>query len=89
LDVSLRAEWEKQNEIEGFDRSLRPTVDPLENPELYDRTSITLSPGMSIEIPALGGQRIGVEIGIPVYQDVDGPQLERDWTIKTAWRWVY
>ena len=89
VDLSLRTEWEKQNEIEGFDRSLRPTVDPLENPELYDRISITMSPGMSIEIPALGGQRIGVEVGIPVYQDVDGPQLERDWTITTAWRWVY
>ena len=34
-------------------------------------------------------ERIGVEIGVPVYQDVDGPQLKRDWTIKTAWRWVY
>ena len=37
----------------------------------------------------LAGQRLGVEIGIPVYQDLDGPQLERDWTFRAGWQWVY
>ncbi len=89
VDLSLRADWEKQNEFEGFDRGLRPTVDPAEDGEKYDRTTITLSPGFSVEVPSLAGTRIGVEVGVPVYQEVDGPQLERDWSIKTAWRWIY
>ena len=89
IDVSFRADWEKQNEIEGFDRGLRPAVDPAEDAEKYERIAITLSPGLSFEVPGLSGQRVGAEVGIPVYQEVDGPQLERDWSIKTAWRWVY
>lgn len=89
LSASLRAEWEKQNEIEGFDRSLDPTADPLENPELYDGTRLALAPGLSFEVPALAGQRVGVELDIPVYQNLDGPQLERDWTFRAGWQWVY
>lgn len=89
LDLSFRADWEKQNEIEGFDRGLRPTVDPSEDAELYERVAITLAPGVSFVVPSLAGQRVGIEVGVPVYQDVDGPQLERDWSIKTAWRWIY
>ena len=89
LSASLRAEWEKQNEIEGFDRDLDPTADPLENPELYDGTRLALAPGLSLEVPALDGQRVGLEIDIPVYQNLDGPQLERDWTFRAGWQWVY
>ncbi len=89
LSASLRADWEKQNEIEGFDRDLQPVVDPSEDPELHDGMLFALAPGLSLEIPALAGQRLGVEVGIPVYQDLDGPQLERDWTFRAGWQWVY
>ncbi|MBB82788.1 MAG: hypothetical protein CL931_03140 [Deltaproteobacteria bacterium] len=89
LSASLRAEWEKMNEIDGFDRNLQPPVDPSEDPELQDGVLLALAPGLSMEMPALAGQRFGVEIGIPVYQDLDGPQLERDWTFRAGWQWVY
>lgn len=89
LSASLRADWEKQNEIDGFDRDLHPPVDPSEDPELQDGTLLALAPGLSVEVPALAGQRLGVEVGIPVYQDLDGPQLERDWTFTAGWQWVY
>jgi hypothetical protein len=89
IDLSLRGEWEKQNEIEGFDRSLRPSVDPAEDPELYDRSTLRLAPGLSLPIPLLAEQRVGVEVALPVYQELDGPQLEEDWGVKVAWRWVY
>ncbi|MGB0621620.1 MAG: hypothetical protein ACPGVZ_19330 [Myxococcota bacterium] len=89
LSASLRADWEKQNEIEGFDRNLQPPVDPSEDPELQDGVLLALAPGLSMEMPSLAGQRLGVEIGIPVYQDLDGPQLERDWTFRAGWQWVY
>jgi hypothetical protein len=32
-----------------------------------------------------GRNRLGVEIGVPVYQDLSGPQLETDWTITAGW----
>lgn len=89
LSASVRADWEKQNEIDGFDRNLQPPIDPSEDPELQDGTLLAIAPGLSMEVPALAGQRLGVEVGIPVYQDLDGPQLERDWTFRAGWQWTY
>ncbi|MCP4906574.1 MAG: hypothetical protein GY910_16490 [bacterium] len=89
LSVSLRVEWEKYNNIQGFDRTLRPDFDPSENALTHAGNRITLAPGISLDIPQLNHQRIAVEMGIPVHQQLDGPQLERDWTMKTVWQWVY
>lgn len=89
LSASLRAEWEKQNETEGFDRALQPQSSPAENAALQDGTTLALAPGMSLDIPGLAGQRLALEVGIPVYQDLDGPQLERDWTVRAGWQWTY
>ena len=85
----MSAEWWKQNNIEGLDRSLRPAFDPSENPKLRGGNGIDLAPGLSLEVPGLRGQRLALEVGIPVYQDLDGPQLARNWSLRTGWQWVY
>ena len=89
VSASVRTEWEKQNNSEGFDRDLRPTFDPAETSKLQGGAQILVAPGLSIDLPQLDGQRIAFEFGIPVYQDLDGPQLERDWTARAGWQWVY
>ena len=89
VSASLRADWEKQNEVEGFDRDHEGASSPAERPELQDGTLLALAPGLSIEVPALDGQRLGIEVGIPIYQELDGPQLERDWTFRAGWQWTY
>ncbi len=89
LTASLRAEWEKQNNISGFDRGLDARSDPAENDKLRGGTRFSLAPGVSLDLPQLNDQRIAFEFSIPVHQDLDGPQLERDWTLKTAWQWVF
>jgi len=89
VSASVRTEWEKQNNSEGFDRDLRPTFDPAETSKLQGGAQITVAPGLSIDLPQLDGQRIAFEFGVPVYQDLDGPQLERDWTARAGWQWVY
>ncbi len=89
FDLTLRTEWEKENEIDGFDRSLQPSLDPTEDADRYDRSTIRVAPGLSLPVPFFPGQRVGVEFAFPVYQDLDGPQLEEDWGVKAAWRWVY
>jgi hypothetical protein len=89
LSTSLRAEWEKQNNINGFDRSFMPDEDPSQNAKLRGGNRITLAPGLSLDLPKLKGQRIAVEVALPVFQKLDGPQLERDWSVKTAWQWVF
>jgi len=33
-------------------------------------------------------QRLAFEFGIPVYQDLDGPQLETYWIIMFGWQYT-
>ena len=35
---------------------------------------------------ALKGHRFGVEVGLPLAQDLNGVQLKRDWGVVFAWR---
>jgi len=35
------------------------------------------------------GQRLYVEFAMPVYQSLDGPQLETDWTLQIGWSIEY
>jgi len=37
----------------------------------------------------LKGMSFGIEAGFPVYQDLDGPQLETDWLLKAVWSWTW
>ncbi len=89
LSASLRTEWVRHDNISGFDRTLRPSFDPSENAGNRGGDRFSVLPGVSFGLPQLSGQRIAVEVGIPVYQRLDGPQLERDWSIKMAWQWTF
>jgi hypothetical protein len=46
-------------------------------------------PGLSFDVPRFKGQRIALEVGIPIYQELDGPQLKQNWSLKTGWQWVF
>ncbi len=50
---------------------------------------LELSPGVSVGIPWVDEQRLSFEASWPVYQNLNGPQVERDWTLTTGWEWVF
>jgi len=91
LSTSLRFGWQKQNNTRTQERDLvtDPINDPSDNPKARGGTLLTLSPGLTLELPQLGNQRIAVEVEIPIHQDLDGPQLKQDWSIKAGWQWGY
>jgi hypothetical protein len=89
LSMSLRIAWQKQNNIRSFDRSFVPIEDPSDNDKARGGTRLTVTPGFTLELPQLANQRLAVEVGVPVHQDLDGPQLEQDWTIKAGWLWDF
>ena len=37
----------------------------------------------------LEGQRLSFEFAVPVYEWVDGPQLETDWKMTIGWNWEF
>jgi len=35
------------------------------------------------------GNRLGIEFGVPIYQNLEGPQLETDWIFSVGWQWIF
>lgn len=77
LSVRLNAlDWEN---VDGADNKLAPlpTV-PTKNPELRGGSRIDALLGINYVAHSLNYIRFAFEIGVPVYQDLNGPQLETD-----------
>jgi hypothetical protein len=89
LSTSLRFAWIKTNNTAGQDRSLDPDFDPSMSAKLRGGHRLELGPGLALDLPQLRNQRLAFEASFPVWQDVDGPQLERDWSLKAGWQWVF
>lgn len=88
VSVSARIAYGYTGNIHGADRSLNPAAVPTADPDLRKGHALTLLGGVNFAVPLgpLGSHRFGFEGGAPVYQDLDGPQLETDWRIIAGWQ---
>jgi hypothetical protein len=88
ISVSLRAEQQTWGNIDGADRMLDAALVPTADPERRGGTRVALSGGVNVYLRSgpLRGHRIAAEIGAPVYQRLDGPQLESDWQVTIGWQ---
>jgi len=87
LDVSLRLSASRWGNIHGEDPDLvgPAAVVPTADPDLRGGRRIDLFGGLSYQ---RGGHRFALEVGTPVFEDLDGPQLETDliWTL--GWQYA-
>lgn len=88
LSSSLRLTASKWGSIAGADPELNPAVVPTANPGLQAGERIDLALGVNAWTGTgwLAGHRLAAEFGVPVYQDLDGPQLEMDWVLTLGWQ---
>lgn len=90
--TSLRINGQLWGNIEGIDSSLTvpPGVNPTADPVLRAGRRWDLLFGTNIYIPGSGmrGHRLSLEGGLPVYQNLDGPQLETDWMLTLGYRYA-
>ena len=86
--LSLRVHGKIRNEIEGRDEELNPGMVPTARPDLSSRKSVKGFAGLNLYKPkgALSGNRLAIEIGWPLYQDLDGPQLKSDYSFTIGWQ---
>ena len=86
--LSLRVQGKIRDGIEGRDEELNPDMAPTARPDLSSRKSITGFAGLNFYKPkgALSGNRLAVEVGWPIYQDLDGPQLKSDYSLTVGWQ---
>lgn len=72
--------------IDGQDPELDPARSPTTDPDATGGTRADFSLGFN---GFLGqGHMLGVEVGIPVYQDLNGPQMETDWLVSLNYQLV-
>jgi hypothetical protein len=88
---SVRLDWHAWSDIHGAD----PTLDPARNPA-FDATKqagerLDFLAGLNFYVPTglLKGTRFSLEGGIPVYQNIDGPNLGVDWMITVGCSYTF
>ena len=78
LSFRLHAlDWDN---IDGSDNKLMlmPSMVPTADPNLRGGSRVDALVGVNFVPPALNSLRLAAEAGVPVYQKLDGPQLETD-----------
>lgn len=77
--------------IHGADPDLNPLIVPTADPNLRGGRQVDAQLGIELYAPtgSLRGQRLGIDVALPLHKDLDGPQLGSDvyWTV--GWQLVY
>ena len=62
---------------------------PTADASLRGGTRVDRLLGVNLHLPEWGGNRFAVEGGMPIYQSLDGPQLETDWRLTAGWQLAF
>lgn len=93
VSLSSRLNWDFWGDIDGADPQLNPVVVPTADPDLRSGNRLDMLFGLNFINRAgpeyVRGHRLAVEFGFPVYQDLDGPQLETDWVLTFGWQYAF
>ena len=89
---SLRIDALRWGNLVGRDSRLNPRANPESDPNLQGGEQINLLFGLNF---AAGlddegrGHRFSVEGGLPIYQNLNGPQIREAWRLGGAWNWTF
>lgn len=80
FSLTSRLTWEHEGQIKGHYTGLHNHRTPADRQENYGGDQLLAGLGANIALPISGPNRpqIGVEIGIPLYQNLNGIQLAED-----------
>jgi hypothetical protein len=90
VSTSARVSAKSEGGIKGRDTVITGG-NPLSDPANYGRDEVDLLLGVNF----LGtdgwvkDQRLALEVGAPVYENVDGVQMSKDWTVTLGWQTTF
>ena len=89
--LSARMEGFIWENIDGADPELNPAMVPTADPNRRGGKRVDFVLGLNLYGPEgrFKGNRLAIEAGLPVYQSLDGPQLENDWQLTAGWHWTF
>ncbi len=88
LSSSVRLDYRDNRNYRGDDDDLIRGLIPTADPDRRAGRRLDLLLGLNFEMPSgpLQGHRLAIELGRPVMQHLDGPQLETDWLATFGWQ---
>ncbi len=89
LGLSARAEGRMWGDHSGHDAAyMNPTMTPTVREDLRGGRRLDVPLGLDLYLPdgVLAGHRLSVVWHLPVYQSLNGPQLETDWLLTVGWQ---
>ncbi len=88
LTTTFRVSGSMQDPIRGFDPEIRGPAVPA-NPVFYGGQRVELFGGATISGKLIGYENVtvAVEAGLPVYQNLNGPQIMKNWQAGMSLRW--
>ena len=87
--LSIRVLAKRFGNYSGADAAYgNPMMVPTVRTELRGGTRVDLPVGLNVYFSdgPLKGHRIAAEWSLPLYQNLDGPQLQTDWTLMIGWQ---
>jgi hypothetical protein len=87
ISTSVRLDAWTQDSISGIDPAIAAPVQTA-NPDFYGGEQVFAYFGANLvgQTGALRGHRLALEVGVPLYRDLNGPQLETDWNFTVGWQ---
>ncbi len=87
LKLSGRLTFWHEKAIDGQDPNINPMMAPTSDPNAYGGKSIELMAGL--EAMFAHKHLFGFEIGAPIYQNLNGPQLETDLLVRFQYQFMW
>lgn len=90
ISTSLRLSASTQNAIDGIDPQI---VAPVQTADPHNFGGEIIEAGFGLNLLGLGGyikdHRLAFEVTAPLYQDLNGPQMERDYGVMIGWQYAF
>lgn len=87
--MSLRAQASGFSDVRGEAEGLDPFQNPMEDNGRVGGDRIDLFAGLAVDLTpghGVGSNRLEIAAGFPVYEDLDGPGLAADFSLRFGWR---
>jgi hypothetical protein len=90
ISTSSRIAYKHESQIDGIDSRIAGPVQTA-NPDFYGGDIVTLNFGFNLagQNGQLRGHRLAFEAGIPIHEDLNGPQMETDLILTAGWQYAY
>jgi len=90
ISGSARLAFENRDRIDGIDPNIMGPVQTA-NPDYFGGDTLFGYLGMNLagQRGGLRGHRLALELGWPIEQDLNGPQMEQDFRLTAGWQYAF